>query len=225
MGMEGSSEHGRIPCAYKGVKGVTFRFIAQSSASGSSRAFPFPSFWMMDLRHLPPIVVWIQYTLIIPSRSPPCTKTASAELSHPSSELQSFSSQITVKSQSNRSRFQVKILIGWRNSNLLCGRVRRDKLDQVELAPAYQSLHLSLAVTWNPVGIGTLTFLCNSNCPSAYSFRQLERQLLPSASASLDVLFCRPEYTPYPLSCRHCLQSAAYRAVRSIGRRGHKIST
>ena len=83
----------------------------------------------MDLRHLPPIVVWIQYALITPSRSPPCAKTPSAELSHPSYELQSFSSQITVKSQSNRSRFQVKILIGWRNSNLLCGRVRHDKLD------------------------------------------------------------------------------------------------
>src|ERR1700733_6894931 len=35
MRMEEEHEHGRTTCAYRGVNGVTFRFIAQSSASGS----------------------------------------------------------------------------------------------------------------------------------------------------------------------------------------------
>ena len=38
MSIEESHEHGRTTCAYKGVNGVTFRFIAHSSASGSSSA-------------------------------------------------------------------------------------------------------------------------------------------------------------------------------------------
>ena len=38
MSMEESHENGRTPCAYKGVKGVTFRVVAHSSAADSSLA-------------------------------------------------------------------------------------------------------------------------------------------------------------------------------------------
>ena len=38
MSMGESHGHGRTPCAYGGVNGVTFRFIVHSSASGTSSA-------------------------------------------------------------------------------------------------------------------------------------------------------------------------------------------
>jgi len=43
ISMEESHGHGRTPCAYGGVSGVTFRVIAHSSASESSSAFLFPA--------------------------------------------------------------------------------------------------------------------------------------------------------------------------------------
>ena len=63
MSIGESHENGRTPCACGGVSGVTFRFIVHSSASGTSSASSLIQFFsiVLDLRHLPQIVVLIQY--------------------------------------------------------------------------------------------------------------------------------------------------------------------
>ena len=63
MSIGESHGHGRTPCAYGGVNGVTFRFIVHSSASGISSASSLIQFFsiVLNVRHRPRIVVLVRY--------------------------------------------------------------------------------------------------------------------------------------------------------------------
>ena len=63
MSMGESHRHGRTTSPYGGVTGVTFRIIADSSASGTSSASSLIQFFsiVLNVHYLPQIVVIIQY--------------------------------------------------------------------------------------------------------------------------------------------------------------------